>query len=90
MSLIELNIRGVPDWLLRTYLLELGAAADPHDRDAPRMSGDGYTVSWSSERVDLAGGTLKLTQLNILLDGDQSIIAAFEPELMKKLQRGGG
>ena len=61
MSLIELNIRGVPDRLLRSYLLELGAATDPQDRDAPRMTGDGYTVSWSSERVDLAGGTLKLT-----------------------------
>ena len=28
MSRIDLHIRGVPEWLLRAYLAELGAAAD--------------------------------------------------------------
>ena len=94
MSQIELHIRGVPEWLLRAYLAELGAAADDDggagDDDAPRMTGDGYAVSWSAELVRLPGGTLTLTQLNIRLDGDAATIAALEPALLAKLQRGGG
>ena len=95
MSRIELHIRGVPEWLLRAYLAELGAAADDDAGDdgdgaAPRMIGDGYAVSWSAELVRLPGGTLTLTQLNIRLDGDAAAIAALEPVLMAKLQRGGG
>ena len=97
MSRIELHIRGVPEWLLRAYLAELGAAADDAADDdggddgdaAPRMTGDGYAVSWSAEPVRLPGGTLTLTQLNIRLDGEAAI-AALEPALMAKLQRGGG
>ena len=89
MSRVELHIRGVPEWLLRAYLAELGAVADD-DGDAPRMTGDGYAVSWSAERAPLPGGTLTLTQLNIRLDGDTAAIAALEPALMAKLQRGGG
>ena len=88
MSQIELHIRGVPEWLLRAYLAELGAAADDDDA-ASRMTGDGYAVSWSAEPVRLPGGTLTLTQLNIRLDGEAAI-AALEPALMAKLQRGGG
>ena len=87
MSRVELHIRGVPEWLLRAYLAELGAVADGA---APRMTGDGYAVSWSAERAPLPGGTLWLTQLNILLEGDAAAIAALEPALMAKLQRGGG
>ena len=99
MSRIELHIRGVPEWLLRAYLAELGAAADAADDDggddaagdaAPRMTGDGYAVSWSAELVRLPGGTLTLTQWTIRLDGDAAAIAALEPVLMAKLQRGGG
>ena len=91
MSRIELRIRGVPEWLLRAYLAELGAAADDAGAAAaPRMIGDGYAVSWSAERVPLPGGTLTLTQLNIRLDGDAAAIAALEPALMAKLPRGGG
>ena len=99
MSRIELHIRGVPEWLLRAYLAELGAAADDAADDdggdagdgaAPRMIGDGYAVSWSAELVRLPGGTLTLTQLNIRLDGDATAVAALEPVLMAKLQRGGG
>ena len=99
MSRIELHIRGVPEWLLRAYLAELGAAADDAADDdggddgdgaAPRMIGDGYAVSWCAELVRLPGGTLTLTQLNIRLDGDAAAIAALEPVLMAKLQRGGG
>ena len=33
MSQIELHIRGVPVWLLRAYLAELGAVADGDDDD---------------------------------------------------------
>ena len=99
MSRIELHIRGVPEWLLRAYLAELGAAADDAadddggdagDDPAPRMIGDGYAVSWSAELVRLPGGTLTLTQWTIRLDGDDATIAALEPALMKKLQRAGG
>lgn len=93
MSRVELRIRGVPEWLLRAYLAELGAVPDDADGgggDAARMTGDGYAVSWSGERAPLPGGTLWLTQLNILLEGDAAAIAALEPALMAKLQRGGG
>ncbi|MDE2639564.1 MAG: DUF1952 domain-containing protein [Chloroflexota bacterium] len=88
MSRVELRIRGVPEWLLRAYLAGLGAVED--NGDAARMTGDGYAVSWSAERAPLPGGTLSLTQLNIRLDGDAAAIAALEPALMAKLQRGGG
>lgn len=87
MSRVVLRIRGVPEWLLRAYLRGLGAAPGANENE---MTGDQYTVSWSDERVALPGGTLSLTQLNVTLEGDESVLAMLEPELMKKLQRGGG
>ena len=52
VSRVELRIRGVPEWLLRAYLAELGAVADDDtdDGEAPRMTGDGYAVTWSTGR----------------------------------------
>lgn len=87
MSQVLLKIRGVPPWLLREYLLELGATAGAREDE---MIGDGYKATWSDERVPLPGGTLSLTQLNIMLEGDEAVLAALDPELMRKLQRGGG
>lgn len=91
MSRRELNIRGVPDWLVRKYLVELGAREEASE--PPRFTGfeagGRYSVSWSSERVELPGA-LRLTQLNIVLTGDEAAISVLEPRLMQKLQRGGG
>ena len=74
-----LSIRGLPEWLIREYLEELGASAAPDpasaaridgsDGDATRMAAAGWAVTWPSQRIALPGGTLNLTQFDPRLRG---------------------
>ncbi|MEE8336423.1 MAG: hypothetical protein V3R95_00030 [Dehalococcoidia bacterium] len=90
-----LSIRGLPEWLIREYFEELGAAPDPAsaarvDGEATRMAAAGWAVTWSSQRIALPGGTLSLTQFDLVFDGDERAVAAASEAFLKKAQRGGG
>lgn len=84
---LELSLRGLPDWLIREYFLEMGAkpAADP---DTAEMIADHWSVTWTNQRVAIAGGTLKLTQFDLVFQGEN--LQPVQDAFMKKAQRGGG
>lgn len=86
---VELRLRGLPEWLIRNYLRDLGAADDPHDPAAPTMHADGWVVSWTRERAPIAG-SLALTEFVITLRGDPAVVPDVEQAFLKKAQRGGG
>jgi hypothetical protein len=99
LSSVELSIRGLPDWLIRVYFEEMGASAetgstadggtDGSNGDA-RMSADGWAVTWSSRRVAIPGGTLGLTQFDLVFSGDAGAVEQAHEQFLKKAQRGGG
>jgi hypothetical protein len=76
---------GIPLWLLREYLEELGGEADGENR----VIGDGWTASLSkAEPVKV--GSLRIGRVRLELKGDPDAIARFEPRLEMKTIRGGG
>ena len=81
----EVQEYGVPLWLLREYLEELGGEADGEFR----VIGDGWTARLSkSEPVNI--GSLRIGRVRLELEGDQDAIAALKPRLEMKTMRGGG
>ena len=84
------SIRGLPDWLIRDYLVALGARpTDP--LDASQLAAPNWTVSWTSRRVPMPGGAFALTQFEIVFDaGNNDILDGVEDAFLKKAQRGGG
>lgn len=95
MSSSTLSIRGLPEWLIRVYFEEMGAAPDPTsaagaDGEATRMAAADWSVTWTSQRVALPGGTLGLTQFDIVFDGAERAVEAASEAFLKKAQRGGG
>ncbi|HJN92054.1 MAG TPA: hypothetical protein QGF05_04920 [Dehalococcoidia bacterium] len=86
---IELHIRGLPEWLIRKYLAEMGATGDAED--LAEMHTDTWAVSWTTQRVPIAGSSgIGLTQFDITFSGDPAILPDVETQFMKKAQRGGG
>lgn len=86
----SVSIRGVPEWLIRDYLVDLGAQpADPPET-APLRAAD-WTVSWESQSVLMPGGAFSLTQFDFTFESeDEDVLARVEEEFLKKTQRGGG
>ncbi len=99
----EITLRGVPIWLLRQYLEQLGAkdsvppapgATDPDGVVRPdgAMSGEGWTVLWRTERLPMH------PRLPTKIEEHYFVFAARSEEdveslldrFMLKAQRGGG
>lgn len=75
---------GVPLWLLRAYLVELGGRARGN-----RVRGDG----WRAELVQVGDhriGSLNVGQVRVTVEGEPSALDRLLPALEKKLVRGGG
>ena len=89
MTPASLSIRGLPEWLIRDYLAEMGAEPSP-DGDAPRMVAPTWSVSWGRQMVQIAGGGLQLTQFDMEFRGDAAAVAEASEAFLKKAQRGGG
>jgi hypothetical protein len=91
MTTVALSIRGLPEWLIRDYLGEMGASPDGDDA-SPRMAAEGWSVSWSSQRVQIPGSSgIGLTQFDIVFTAaDAATLEAVETRFMQKAQRGGG
>jgi hypothetical protein len=89
-SRLEVHLRGLPEWLIRKYLAEIGAS-DADTAELPQMHADGWAVSWTTQRVSIAGSSgLGLTQFDIVFEGDAALLPEVEERFMKKAQRGGG
>lgn len=81
----EVHEYGIPLWLLREYLEELGGEADGETR----VVGDGWTASLSkTEPVKL--GSLRVSRVKLELKGDPDAVARLQPRLEMKTIRGGG
>lgn len=81
----EREIRGMPLWLLQTYLVEMGGL-----EQAPGLvQGEGWTAQLE-QIEDYRIGSLSVGQLRITVDGRAEAMAKLLPELEKKLLRAGG
>lgn len=78
------QIRGIPLWLLREYLEELGGTAVSDTR----IEGDGWQVSLA-KMEPFALGSLRVGQVMMEISGDEDAIARLKPELEKKTMRAG-
>lgn len=90
----RLAIRGLPEWLIRDYLIQLGAraAVDAPEGvvDTPRLTADQWSVVWTQAPVQIAGSVIRLTEFTLDLSGECEAVARAESELLLKVQRGGG
>jgi hypothetical protein len=82
---LDVTLRGIPLWLLREYIEELGARA----RDDGVLVGEGWQARLTQVE-DFQVGSLKVGQVRLELDGEAASLAAVRPLLEKKLQRAGG
>ena len=92
MSQRAVGLRGLPEWLIRKYLVELGAGEEfVATDDGGSMAGPDWTVEWTRRKVPLPGSLGDgLTEFAMIFDGPEG---AFEPlfeNFMRKAQRGGG
>lgn len=93
MARLEIGLRGLPEWLLRAYLEELGATpADPDAPEEPRaFEAPDWSVAWTVSRATIPGGSsLGFTQFNLVFEADEDDLPGLEERFMKKAQRGGG
>jgi hypothetical protein len=79
------EIHGVPVWLLREYLIELGASLDD-DHHAHSQNWSAYFYRTDDFRI----GSIVVGRLHLEIDGEEQALATLEPQLDLKLTRGGG
>ena len=90
-SSIELSLRGLPEWLIREYFKEMGAQLVGDEDEATAATAQDWAVSWSHQRVKIAGSSgIGLTQFDLIFSGEPEIIRDVHDRFMKKAQRGGG
>ncbi len=82
---IERDVHGVPLWLLRAYLEELGGQADGETR----VVGSGWEARLS-KLDDYRIGSLRVGRVRLELRGEADALARLIPPLELKLLRGGG
>jgi hypothetical protein len=85
MALVSQDIRGIPLWLLRDYLVDLGGQVQP----------DGQVVGpgWQGRLTrleDFRLSSLRVGEVRLELDGDADAVARLELALRPKLLRAGG
>jgi hypothetical protein len=81
----EVYIHGIPLWLLREYLVELGGRANGESA----VDGDG----WRAELTKLpprAIGSLRVGRVELKLTGEADALAKLRPGLDRKTMRAGG
>ncbi len=78
-------ITGMPAWLMRKYLGDLGAG--------PAVDGWQRGAGWAAhveEVEDFTVGSLRVGQVRLRIEASEEVMARLLPELEKKLLRGGG
>lgn len=85
MPLIMHDMRGIPLWLLREYLVEMGGAATTEDE----ISGEGWRVRLTPlEPFRL--GSLEVGQVRLEIEVEAEREAEFRERFAKKTLRAGG
>lgn len=78
------EVRGIPLWLLREYLVEAGGRATDDG-----ATGEGWTARLR-EIEDYRIGGLRVGQVRVEVEGTAEALDALEARLAPKLLRGGG
>ena len=78
------QIRGIPLWLLREYLEELGGTAVSETR----VEGDGWSNTLA-KMEPFALGSLRVGQVMMEIEGEEEAITRLKPGLEKKTMRAG-
>lgn len=78
------DIRAIPLWLLREYLVEAGGRAE-----GARVVGERWTATLK-EMPDYRIGGLAVGEVRMELLGDDDALDAVEAQLAPRLLRGGG
>ena len=92
MSERTVELRGLPEWLIRKYLVELGAEDTLTQSDGiASMVADSWRVEWTKRRAALPGfGGQGLTAFAMRFEGPEEVMGPLFDTFMKKAQRGGG
>lgn len=87
-----MGLRGLPEWLIRKYLVELGAGEEfVASDDGGSMVGPEWTVSWARRKAQLPGGFGGgLTEFAMVFRGPKETLGPLFDAFMAKAQRGGG
>lgn len=78
------QIRGIPLWLLREYLEELGGTAVSETE----VVGEGWRITLA-KMEPFALGSLRVGQVMMEIEGEEAAIAELQPGLDKKTMRAG-
>lgn len=79
------EMRGLPLWLLREYLVEIGGEVGPEGK----IDGDGWQASLT-QMDDFKVGSLVVGQVRLEITADEQAMDRLMPVLEKKLLRAGG
>ncbi len=82
---VDWEIRGVPFWLIRDYLLELGG----QEQKPGFVKGVGWSVSLD-QMADYQVGSICIGQVRVILDAEPDVFDSIRRALEKKLIRAGG
>ena len=82
---IDREIRGMPLWLMRDYLVDLGGKAKSSDT----VVGEGWQAHLE-QLPDYTIGSLRVGQIHLIWRGEGPAAEKVLPELEKKLLRAGG
>ena len=76
---------GLPLWLLKIYLCEIGG----HETDSDRVEGPGWRAHLT-QLDDFQVGAIRVGQVRLRLEIEDDILEEFTAALDKKLLRAGG
>ena len=79
------DVRGIPLWLLRAYLVEAGGAAEGDSM----VVGDGWRV-FLTQLEDFEVGSLRVGEIRVEWEGEGEAFARMQEILEQKLLRAGG
>lgn len=85
MAQLVKEMRGLPLWLLREYLVEIGGEVGP----GGKIDGDGWQASLT-QMDDFKVGSLVVGQVRLEITADEQAMDRLMPVLEKKLLRAGG
>lgn len=82
---MQRDVCGVPIWLLREYLVELGG----NELDEGWVKGQGWHAQLT-QIEDKYVGSLSVGQVRVEIEGETDVMEIILPDLEKKLLRAGG
>jgi len=89
----ERSFRGISKRLAVHYLENLGGelvAGEPEGDEEARVAGEDWTATASAGKVDIAGGTMQLTEVDLIFDGDPAALDPLIEQFAQKAMRAGG